>query len=587
MLRITTAPANSDQNGSSGLASSPPETGTSPGPEFSPIIDFVSNLAQRYELSSLAPLLASCRSATSQHDVSVAVIGRFKAGKSSFLNHFTGRPILPVGVVPVTAVVTEIRFGPVEKAVVYYLDGRTDQLPVESIGQYVSERENPENGKRVKRIAVELPGLEAFRGLKFVDTPGLESSLIHNTEEALKWLPNVGLALVAVSVDPPLSQQDIELLTRLYRFTPNVTVLLTKVDLIGSDERDEVLRFVSEQLRKAFSTPPPVVPYSIRPGYEALRSSLEDRVLRPVLARFGAERDAIIRRKIDTLLRESGDYVTLSLKSFELADRERSALKTQLIGQRQIIDDVKSQLRLIVHHAAAATRTFVERRFETHQKSLEDRLLTGLANEFPRWTKSLSSLLDSFDQWLVESLTEGLAEASENERSRLVEPLERISNQVVRNLQNFRDRLSDGVVRAFGVPLRTAEVHIEVREPEAPDIHIGKIFDRNWELLSPIIPVFLIKRIVRAHFERQVSYKLFTNLSRLISQWEQRINSALLNMEKEAERRLDELMATVGHLIDAGGSGRLPEIREDLRRIEDFRAKLAAGAERGRGKRIS
>ena len=43
-------------------------------------------------------------------------MGRFKAGKSSFLNHFTNRSILPVGVVPVTAVVTEIRFGPVEKA---------------------------------------------------------------------------------------------------------------------------------------------------------------------------------------------------------------------------------------------------------------------------------------------------------------------------------------------------------------------------------------------------------------------------------------------------------------------------------------
>ncbi len=385
-----------------------------------------------------------------------------------------------------------------------------------------------------------------------------------------------------MSVDPPLSQQDIELLTRLYRFTPNVTVLLTKVDLIGSEERDEVIGFVNEQLRKAFATPPPVVPYSIRPGYEDLRSSLDERVFRPVLARFGEERSAIIRRKIDTLLREAGDYVTLSQKAAEFADAERSALKTQLVGQQQIIDDVKSQLRLIIHHEAAGTRAFAERRFETHQKSIEDRLLKGLANEFPRWTKSLSSLLDSFDRWLVESLRKALAEASENERSRLVEPLERTSNQVVRNLQDFRDRLSDGTVRAFGVPLRTTEVDIEVQEPEAPDIHIGKIFDRNWELLSPIIPVFLIKGIVRAHFERQVSYKLFTNLSRLVSQWEERINSALLGMEKEAERRLDELIATVGHLIDAGGSDRLPAIRQDLRRIEDLRAVIAADSEHGR-----
>ena len=45
-----------------------------------------------------------------QDEIGVAVLGRFKAGKSSFLNDFLGRGILPVGV-PVTAVVTEIRYG--------------------------------------------------------------------------------------------------------------------------------------------------------------------------------------------------------------------------------------------------------------------------------------------------------------------------------------------------------------------------------------------------------------------------------------------------------------------------------------------
>ena len=130
-------------------------------------------------------------------------------------------------------------------------------------------------------------------------------------------------------------------------------------------------------------------------------------------------------------------------------------------------------------------------------------------------------------------------------------------------------------MRAFGVPLRTTEVEIEVREPETPDIRVGKIFDRNWELLSPIVPVALITGLVRRHFEGQVSYKLFTNISRLASQWEERINSALLNMEKEAERRLDELVATVGRLIETGGGDRLPAIRQDLQRIEALRDEIA------------
>ena len=538
-------------------------------------VNFASRLAQRYELSSLAPLVASCRSAISQNEVSVAVVGRFKAGKSSFINHFTNRSILPVGVVPVTAVVTEIRFGPIERAAVHFLDGRVQEVSVDGIATYVSERDNPENVKRVKLITVELPGLERFRGLKFVDTPGLESVLVHNTEAALKWLPNVGLALLTVSVDPPLSHQDIELLKKLYQFTPNVTVLITKVDLLAPEERSEVLGFVTEQLGKAFERAPHVAPYSIRPGHEDLKASLERNVFQRVLSRFGEERRAIIARKIDTLLRECSDYITLSLKSAELLGTQREALKEQLIGQQQVISDVKSQLRLIAHHAAAGTRTFAEGRFESHQKGIEDRLLNELATEFPKWTKSLGFLLDSYDRWLNSAMAEHLAKISVAERSRLSEPLQRVASQIRRILQDFRDRLSDGTMRAFRIPLRTTEVEMEIHEPESPDIRIGKIFDRNWELLSPIVPVALIKGVVRSHFEREVSYKLFTNLSRLASQWEERINSALLNIQKEAERRLDELVATVRHLIENGEGDRLPAIRQDLEQIESLRRAIS------------
>ncbi len=572
MLFTTTSAGNREEQAK--LLSRSPESESGADPEFGPAIEFVSDLARRYDLAAISPLLTSCRLAVAQRDVSVAVVGRFKAGKSSFLNHFTGRPILPVGVVPVTTVVTEIRFGPTERAAVHFMDGRVDEFPIESIGVYVSERENPQNAKRVRLITVELPELERFGGLKFVDTPGLESALLHNTEEALKWLPNVGLALVAVSVDPPLSHQDIDLLTRLYRFTPNVTVLLTKVDLLNADERDEVIAFVNEQLQRAFGNAPSIVPYSIRPGYEDLKVALERSVFQPVLARFGQERSAIIRRKIDTLFRECSDYLTLALKSADLADTERRATKEQLIGERQAIGDVKSQLRLIANHAAAGTRTFAETRFQTHQRPIEDRLLNSLAAEFPKWTRSLSFMLDSFDRWLGSSLKEELAAASASERSRLSEPLEHTSRQVVRVLQDFRDRLSEGTMRAFGVPLRTTEVDIEIREPENPDIHVGKIFDRNWELLSPIIPVALIKGSVRRHFEQQLSYKLFTNISRLVSQWEERINSALLATEKEAEGRLDELVATVGRLIETGGGDHAAAIRKDLEHIERTRSTL-------------
>ena len=74
------------------------------------ILDRVSGLAGELKLASLQPQIAACRRQFngSVHAIDVAVVGRFKAGESSFLNHLTGRTVLPIGVVPLTAVVTRL-----------------------------------------------------------------------------------------------------------------------------------------------------------------------------------------------------------------------------------------------------------------------------------------------------------------------------------------------------------------------------------------------------------------------------------------------------------------------------------------------
>src|ERR1022692_3541776 len=271
-------------------------------------LDLAADMAARYEISALSGLLASARASVEQDEISVAVLGRFKAGKSSFLNHFMRRDILPVGVVPVTAVVTEIRYGTRVEARVRHRDGRDSEVPLDQIGGYISEKENPENARQIDWITVELPELRRFRGLKFVDTPGLESALAHNTQTSLDWLPNVGLALVAVSVDPPLSQRDIDLLKSLYQYTPKVGVLLTKADLLNEHELEEVVEFVRTQLAQNFAGTPRVFPYSTKPGYERFRQALEAELVGGTLERFAEERESILVRKMDTLLRECGDY---------------------------------------------------------------------------------------------------------------------------------------------------------------------------------------------------------------------------------------------------------------------------------------
>ncbi len=533
-------------------------------------LNIASEIAQRYQLSSLQPLIQSCRELAEHDELSIAVIGRFKAGKSSFLNNFLGRDLLPVGVVPVTTVVTEIGYGPTEKAMVHFINGEMEIVGLDEVRSFIAESENPGNLKGVSTVAIELSELAQLRALRFVDMPGLESTFAHNTETALNWLPKAGLALVAVAVDPPLSQHDIALLRSLYEYTPNVSILLTKVDLLSEAELQEVLVFVDERLNEAFGTTTEIFPYSTKPGYEHLRAAIKSAVIEPLLSGFREQRDAVLDRKLETLVREGNDYLTLALKSAETVDSEREALRHEVLGEKEVIDDLKSELRLVVQHMAARTRADIAKRLDRHRSELERRLLSELGLSFPKWTSSFAFALNSYQTWLDQVLSEELAAISASDRKDLLAPLDKLKIQVFRSLQTFRDRLSDKAMRGFGVPLRTSEQEIQLHEPHTPDIHIGHVFDRSWELLSPVLPMSLVGPLVRSHFNRKLPYMIEKNLSRLATQWDESIRGAMTELVTEAHRRIDELVATIGLLIFTSSQD-APRIREDLERLQSSR----------------
>jgi len=74
--------------------------------------------------------------------------------------------------------------------------------------------------------------------------------------------------------------------------------------------------------------------------------------------------------------------------------------------------------------------------------------------------------------------------------------------------------------------------------------------------------------------EASARYRI-SAVSRLGSQWEDGIRNALGAIEKEARRRLEELMATVECLVENGGNETAPQLRADLERVENARLAFA------------
>ncbi len=212
-----------------------------------------------------------------QDQFNLVVLGQFKRGKSTLINALIGAPVLPMGVVPLTSVVTKVRFGADEEAVVRFLDGTSRQIDLEDLHRFVTEKENPKNRLGVDEVSVAVPSTFLSRGLVLVDTPGVGSTYQHNTDTALRFLPRADAGLLVVAADPPLSLAEREFLGSVRPFVAKLFFVLNKVDYLTPEETRESLQFTAEQLKEALqSTNIEVLPISAKQGLEAKQHGRED-----------------------------------------------------------------------------------------------------------------------------------------------------------------------------------------------------------------------------------------------------------------------------------------------------------------------
>ena len=101
--------------------------------------DLAAATKEREDLSARAERLAD-RLARGRFNVSV--LGEFKRGKSTLVNALLGLDLMPTGVLPLTAVATEVVYGTPGGTVVH-TDGSTEEIDLSRLSDYVTEAGNP------------------------------------------------------------------------------------------------------------------------------------------------------------------------------------------------------------------------------------------------------------------------------------------------------------------------------------------------------------------------------------------------------------------------------------------------------------
>lgn len=216
--------------------------------ELSASLRRTSNVSLASQVDELLVKLAENR-------FTLAVVGKFKRGKSTLINALIRRSLLPTGIVPLTSALTVLRYGSSDRLLIKRTGfPLTQEAPHAALSDFVTERGNPANCRRVESVWVETPARFLRRGLEFVDTPGIGSTIEANTQTTLDFIPRCDAVLLVTSVEAPMSAMEIDFLRLIRRHVGKFFFVLNKVDLADEAELGDVIRHTEATLFNTLGT---------------------------------------------------------------------------------------------------------------------------------------------------------------------------------------------------------------------------------------------------------------------------------------------------------------------------------------------
>jgi GTP-binding protein EngB required for normal cell division len=526
------------------------------------------DVIRRRNLVTLIPLLDACRALDrSSAPLDVAVFGQFKSGKSSLLNAIVGEPLLPVGVVPVTAVITRVTGG-ADTASVTRRDGTTFQIGKPQVAEYVSETGNPRNREQVAVVDISTPALNDLPGLRLVDTPGLGSVHLHNTQATREWLPSVAAAMVVVSAERPLSAEDIALIRELIGLAPHVVVVLSKIDLVSPEQRDELESFVAEQIRAAVGRALPIIRCSIREDAALHVKRLKGEVLTPIGANARAEKQSALELKLNTLTEACRAYLHAALASAERTDQERAALKAAVFDESVSIALANDELALAQQRLAALARPAFQSALLARRGELAGRIAGELDATMRTWTGHLARQVEQYEEWMRQRMTVEVESASTLVLPIADDLLRQAESRFQRIAEAMRGRLARNLTQASGVVLPSLTWQPTHPRVAAAPIAIGRIFDTSWDLLWWLFPMAVFGGLFRRHCVREVWWETEKNLIRLAGAWSDATCTAIQDLREQVVAWLQDELNTLADVLKQSSS-QSDAIRADLASLID------------------
>jgi len=180
----------------------------------------------------------------------LAVVGEFSRGKSTFINRFFNRELLPVGNLPTTAILTKVTYNLKEMIVFIDSKGKKQALPIEETSWDGLVADNvKDDPKGIAFVGINSKWLEKT-GVEIIDTPGagdLNEKRMSLINDAL--LCGDG-AIITISAEQALSRTEMEFIEErlLSAKIPHLLLIVTYLDRVQPKDRGIVITYIKNKL---------------------------------------------------------------------------------------------------------------------------------------------------------------------------------------------------------------------------------------------------------------------------------------------------------------------------------------------------
>jgi len=499
-------------------------------------------------------LLDATASRVAEADVYVVAVGEFKRGKSSLLNALIGEPILPVGVVPLTAVVTVLRRGEPDASAVY-VDGRCGDVDATRLADYVTEEGNPGNRLGLSRVEVSSPHFALPAGAVLVDTPGLGSVVDGGEDHTVDFLPQVDLALMVLSVDQPLSGDEQDLAVRLREQGAETVFVLNKTDYLSPDQAEEAKSFVAERLRLSGFSEAALFAVSSRQALEGGRADGVPRLQEYLTTLLERRHDAIRRNQSDRRVRRLLDELELSYAvQREIAGSAEEKLSLALgelkAARKRIGRLAEEQDAIFAHRIQAA-----ERKLSDEMSAFRRTLEADLLREVDVLAETPGLDEERVDEVLRRTIARLLADQLLAQSAVLETVVTEAYQRLLSELDSLALALADSASMILGVTVPRPEA--SSRTALAPSVNVKLRDDPvGLEMLTAALqaplPGRMRRRLLLKRSRERAGELANRHAGRARSELAQAMRAETMKALRDAHEQLDFIASSIDKAVEQG-----------------------------------